>query len=443
VTGGLKSLDVVIDGAALLDEVHAMLTRYIVFPCPEAADAAALYAATTHAQHELQFAARLNVRSPHKRCGKTRLLDLLELLVHNPLITVDISAAALVRSITEENPPTIMLDEADVTFGKNVKGDEKAEHLRGIFNAGFERGRPYTRWDITTRKPEKCPTFSMAIIAGIGRLPDTIEDRSIIITLRRKAPHEKAEKFRRRHKADVQDLGKRLAAWIRPHAKRLGDAEPVMPDGLNDRAEDTWEALIAVASLAGGSWPDRAATAAKKLSAEAAENDGDSWQMRLLADLRGIFGDADALHGTAILTELHKLEESPWADYYGKPLTARGLADLLRPYNIRSKDVKIDGTTLKGYRRSDLWDTWQRYPSATSATSQVRQVADENPGTLPPLPGSGGSGWPIASATTLSSQVAEVAEVADTPQDSGACPRHADTGFGAHPRCRDCQGAGQ
>jgi hypothetical protein len=115
---------------------------------------------------ELEFASRLVIKSPVKRCGKSRLLDVLAQLVRKPLATADISAAALVQSVTEKDPPTIMLDEADAIFGKALKGDEKAEHLRGILNAGFGRDRPYKWWDITTRKVEDCPAAATASAAS-------------------------------------------------------------------------------------------------------------------------------------------------------------------------------------------------------------------------------------------------------------------------------------
>jgi len=95
------------------------------------------------------------------------LEDVLAGLVCKPLLTANISAASLVHSINEDDPPTIMLDEADATFGKALKGDERSEHLRGILNAGFGRDRPYKRWDIASRSVEDCPTFAMAVIAGI------------------------------------------------------------------------------------------------------------------------------------------------------------------------------------------------------------------------------------------------------------------------------------
>ena len=85
-------------GAPLLDELHAALTRYVVLPSPEAADAIVLWITATHAQQAWNCAPRLDVTSPVKRCGKSRLLDIIEATCHDPLMTVNISPAALVRS---------------------------------------------------------------------------------------------------------------------------------------------------------------------------------------------------------------------------------------------------------------------------------------------------------------------------------------------------------
>jgi Protein of unknown function (DUF3631) len=443
-TDDLADLDIVLDGAQTLDLVHATLTRYVVFPCLEAAVAVTLWAAATHAMPELEFAARLVLKSPVKRCGKSRLMDVLGQLVHRPLITSDISAAALVRSISEDNPPTIMLDEADATFGKALKGDEKAEHLRGILNAGFGRDRPYTRWDITTRGLEDCPTFAMAVLAGIGSMPDTIEDRAVVLTMRRKAPGEAASKYRlRRDKAKVKKVGEKLSTWAGSRAKELGDAEPEMPQGLNDRAEDVWEALVAVADAAGGEWPARARKAARVLSDEAEEDAADS--MRLLADLRDVFGQQDKLWTQTILAKLHDIPEAPWADWYGHPLKDRELAKLLRPYGIRSRDVKDDKANHKGYYREQFVKEWDSYAlerggSATSATSATAQVSGQVAKATDALPSataqvSGpeaakpaltsrvalGSAQVADEEPALTSAVAQVAGVADPPPVSGRC----------------------
>jgi hypothetical protein len=355
----LDDLDAQADGAAVLTEVHAVLTRYVVFPCPEAADAATLYAAATHAMPKLEFASRLVIKSPVKRCGKSRLLDVLAQLVDRPMATADISAAALVRSIPEDAPPTIMLDEADAIFGKALKGDEKAEHLRGILNAGFGRDRPYKRWDITTRKVEDCPTFAMAVIAGIGSMPDTIEDRAVIITLRRKSPAEHVAKYRlRKDKPKVTAIGDRLAAWVMPNADALGEIEPRMPPGLNDRAEDVWESLLAVADLAGGPWPARARRAAVALSAEAEQEAAESLDLRLLADIRELYGSftVSFMPSRELVNRLTKMDDAPWRDM---ELTTRALSDRLRPYKITPRR---DATgTMRGYRLEDFADAFGRY----------------------------------------------------------------------------------
>ena len=405
--------------AEALDLARAKLTRYVVFPYPEAADAATLYAAATHTVTSLEFAARLVVKSPVKRCGKSRLLDVLAQLVRRPLLTSDISAAALVRSIDPGDPPTLMLDEADATFGA-LKGDEKAEHLRGILNAGFSRDRPYRRWDVTTRGVEDCPTFAMAVLAGIGSLPDTIEDRAVIIELRRKSPSERVAKYRvRRDKAGVAKAGVQLADALGPYADAIGDAEPDMPEGLSDRAEDVWEAMIAIADLAGGDWPGRARKAAVGLSGSGSAADGTLGE-RLLADLRDVFGDADTMHGESILKGLHKISEAPWNDYFGRELNARDLAKLLRPYGVRSLDVKVDGVTRRGYRREHLHDPWTRYlspppgESATSATSATEQVS--GPGEVA---GSTQQVLPATAHPPVTRAVAQVAEVADPPGAGG------------------------
>ena len=404
------------DGAAVLDQVHHTLTRYVVFPCPEAADAAALYAAATHAAAELEFAPRLVIKSPVKRCGKSRLLDVLGCLVARPLLTSDISAAALVRSIDGSDPPTLMLDEADATFGKALKGDEKAEHLRGILNAGFGRDRPYRRWDVTIRDVEECATFAMAVLAGIGDLPDTIEDRAVILTMRRKTSAEPVAKFRiRRDKRLVQKVGGQLAGWAMTIAVQAGEAEPAMPGELDDRAEDVWEALVAIADLAGGTWPARARRAALALS-EARTTADATLTERLLADLRNVFGSADKLHTETILDGLHKISEAPWGDYYGRPLAHRDLAKLLRPFGVRSADVKIAGVNKRGYYRERLHEEWTRYlppagggsaTSATCATAQVSEVEEVAGSTQQVLPATGDP--PVTSA------VAQVAEVALPP----------------------------
>ena len=403
-------------GARLLDELHQALTRYVVLPSPEAVNAVVLWTAATHAAPAWNCAPRLDITSPVKRCGKSRLLDIIEATCYHPLLTVNISPAALVRSIGSD-PPTLLLDEADTVFGP--KAGDSHEDLRGILNAGHSRGRPYIRWDMASRQLENCPTFAMAALAGIGALPDTITDRAVVVPMRRRAPGEVVDRYRERRDGEpLRVLGERLGKWTRAHMDDLSKAEPDMP--VEDRAADTWEPLIVVADVAGGDWPARARRAALALTAE--DDSDTTLGARLLGDLRDVFGDRDAMHGETMLGALHGIPEAPWGDYFGRPMNARDMAKLLKPYGVSSTDVKVDGTNRKGYRREHLHDSWTRYlpplpgGSATSATSATALVSDGAP-----VAGSGQQALPATWTLPLTSDVAEVAQVADTPSGSGYC----------------------
>jgi hypothetical protein len=133
-----------------------------------------------------------------------------------------------------------------------------------------------------------------------------------------------------------------------------------MPDGITDRNADVWESLLSVADAAGGSWPDRARVAAVAL-VEAAKGDRHSLGIRLLGDLRTVFGDRDSMWTTEILAALIDLEESPWGDLKGKSLDARHLSNFLKPYGVTSKQVRIGEVNQRGYTRGSLWDAWARY----------------------------------------------------------------------------------
>ncbi|TDO52619.1 uncharacterized protein DUF3631 [Kribbella sp. VKM Ac-2527] len=363
-------------GAQLLDELHATLTRYVVFPSAEAADAVTLYVAATHAQPAWEHATRLVIKSPIKRCGKSRLQEIIAETCHRPLRTANCSTAALVRSIGGDDPPTILLDEADTIFGgKKSSKDGVAEDLRGFINAGHSRGVPYLRWDMTARQLEECPTFGMAVLGGIGDMPDTIEDRAVIVSMRRRGPTETVAQFRRRNVPALHDLQKRLHEWIRPCVEKLAATEPTMP--VQDRAADTWEPLVIVAEHARGDWPDRARRACLTMTGERNAED-DTAGERLLADLYDVWGDEEYLFTTTVLDRLQNIDEAPWADWYGKPLTNRGLAHLLKPYGIRSRTVREPAavSTAKGYARADLTDPWGRYVTSVTA-SQTDESAGQ------------------------------------------------------------------
>jgi hypothetical protein len=257
--------------------------------------------------------------------------------------------------------------------------------------------------------------------------------------MRRRAPHEKVAAFRRRNgAAEGHKLRDRLAAWGASAINEMTEARPSMPIGVEDRDADVWEPLLAIADAAGEGWPDRVRGAAVALVAAAAEREP-SLGIRLLTDLREIFGQIEQMTTAEILQKLHGLSEAPWNDLKGRPLNDRGLATRLRQYGVRSKNLSIGGEygpRPKGYTRCDLYDAWERYlppipdRSATAATgatnaenpdfqgSAVAAVADDGSAVAD------GKGAENADETGTVAAVAAVADVAGNGGGPVVCAQY-------------------
>ncbi|MEV7400122.1 DUF3631 domain-containing protein [Streptomyces sp. NPDC091267] len=395
-----------IDGAALLDEVEAFHRRFNVFPTEHAYVAVALWDAHAHLMDALDGTARIAFLSPEPGSGKSRALEIVETLTPRAATTVNASANALFRLVSaDEGTPTLLFDEIDTVFGPKAGGNEE---VRGFLNSGYRRGAKSLRCvgDGSDQKAAFFPSFCAVAMAGLGSLPDTILTRSVIIRMRKKAPNEKCEPYRRRvHEKQGHVLRDRLAEWTTTLHDQVAEAWPEMPEGVTDRPADVWEPLLAVADAAGGHWPARARKACTELIKSASSNEEASLGVRLLTDLRDkVFCGVDKMPTAAILEVLLSLDDSPWADMSEdgqaiKPLTARRLSQLLsqyvRPDNtpIKPKGIRVGSTTPKGYYAEDLTDAWNRYcrpdpgksaTSATAATPQVNEgesVAETLPGT--------------------------------------------------------------
>ncbi|CAL9495576.1 DUF3631 domain-containing protein [Streptomyces sp. enrichment culture] len=350
-------------GSDLLDELRGQISKFVILPSEQALDAVTLWVAATHLQPAWQHAPRLAVVGPAKRCGKSRLLDVLTETVHEPMLTINTTPAAVFRSITEE-PPTLLVDEADTIFG-TPKQAEKNEEMRGLLNAGHQRNRYVTRVVGNDHTPHRFATFAMAAIAGIGDLPDTIMDRSVVVRMRRRAEGETVRPFRsRRDIPALHGLRDRIAAWARPLLDEAADLEPAMP--VEDRAADTWEPLVIVADLAAGTWPRRARTACEQMvSAEAAAEEDHPSGARILADIRRVFAaqrEVDSLSTEELIHHLRQDPESPWAEWGRSGLSPRDLGSMLRQFGIKPGNVRMaDGTQRKGYMRNKFLDPWRRY----------------------------------------------------------------------------------
>jgi hypothetical protein len=368
-----------VNGTALLDEFVRALRKYVIIPLGQA-NAVALWTLQTHAGAAFDTAPYLWIYSAERRSGKRRLMSVLRRCVRRGyyIASTGLSAATLLR-LAELFGPTLLLDELDTLF----KGDrEFAEALRGLLNSGFEREGalhpklvplPGSGWELRGFN-----VYGPKALAGIGELPITVVDRSVRITMVRKRREDKVDRLRSRDGTEFYEIARKMARWAADHLGVLSEADPEVPDELNDRAADAFAPLLAIADTIGGSWPKRARDAARELCGE--ETGTQSRGEQLLADIRdafdakGVTPKSDEAKGLRISSDdlvayLVGLEGRPWAECGkgAKPITKNKLAGLLRPFKVTPGSVRLDdGRTPKGYYRDAFKDVFECYLPPTS-----------------------------------------------------------------------------
>ncbi len=193
-----------VNGAEVLNEVAEAISRYLALG-PGEADVLAIWSAHAHAFEAFDFSPRLNFSSPEKGCGKTTGRDVVGLFVPRPLATENLSVAVLFRVI-ESQKPTLLADECDAWVNDN-------EELRGLINAGHRRGGQALRCEGESNEVRAFNVFGPAALCGIGSLPGTLSDRSIVIRLKRARPGELRQRFDSRHTEREQELARKLARF--------------------------------------------------------------------------------------------------------------------------------------------------------------------------------------------------------------------------------------
>lgn len=365
--------DAPVDLNALLDTIVQSIHRFIVCN-PETGRAAALWIAMTWVIDYLKVAPLAVIWAAEMRCGKTLLLSLMQRLVKRPLPASNISPAAVYRAI-EAWQPTLMVDEADAFLRDN-------EELRGILNSGHTRDSAFVIRTVgEDHTPKKFSTWGCKAISGIGQIQPTLMDRAIPLELRRKKPAEQVERLRHAEDDLFEQLTSQLARFAVDYGEQIGKARPKLPEYLNDRAQDNWEPLLAIADAAGGDWPEKARADAKKISggsvpAQSAGNE-------LLGDIRELFEKrcTDRLGTSELIEKLCADDEAPWATYNrGRPITPRQVAKKLNDYGIGSNTIRIGVSTQKGYLLKSFADAFERYLTPPPASVTPSQPApDQHP----------------------------------------------------------------
>jgi hypothetical protein len=434
------------DDATLLDDVEAFAGRFLAFTTAHHLVVIVLWIVHTWALSAFYVTPRLVLDSPEPGSGKTRALEVLALLCRAAKLTLSTTTAALYRRIEAagDKPPTVLQDEADAVFGKSTT--PQSEDQRALYNSGYKRGATVDRCegDAKNMKVREFKVFAPVALAFLGgRVPPSIKDRGIPLHMRRRAPDEHIAEFRERDAAiDAEPLRDRIEAWATINHDALAAARPTMPEGVRDRPAEVWEALLAVADVAGGDWPARAHRACRYFVLDTEPDEKLSLGLRLLRDIKGAFGERDRMFSADVVSALTSDLESEWRDLWGKPLDQRRLAKELKRYGIESQEVRIGAENRKGYLvagDSGLAQAWHRY----LVSVPMRDKRDK--GDI--------AGQSVADVSRIEPEryIRDTSATAETPAEQGVFGDVADVadvadidgyasynGHGTNPACRYC-----
>ncbi len=373
---GIEPWSESVNGSELAFEIKRLFNRHCVLP-PFADVVLTLWAVSTYTINEHRIYPKLAVESPDKRCGKTTLMEVLNATCYRSLTMSNVTSAVVFRLI-EHCQPTMLIDEAD-TF---IDGKDE---LRGIINSGHTRSGAFVfrvEGDSSSREVTRFSTWAPMALARIGEFGATIQDRSVRVPLKRKLSHETVTRLPIDLQAEHVDTRRKLLRWAEGNASAIRTSEPQVPHLSNDRAEDNWLALMKVAEVLGGDWPDLAKSAAIALTGS--EDNSDDLSTMLLRDINEILqqrGWVKVIPSTTLCEELNKLSDRPWPSMRNdKGVSGHWLAHHLKPFELTPAKRRDGNSLTRGYSVEKFQGVFSRYVSESGAQSgTLAQTAVDQP----------------------------------------------------------------
>jgi putative DNA primase/helicase len=282
-------------------------------------------------------------------------------LVPRPLTASSITAAVVFR-IIEDAQPTLLLDEADQILA------DRSSPLVAILNSSHRKSSAYV---LRTEEvlpgqfvPVRFSTWAAVMFAGIRELPPTLQDRSIVLNLRRAKPGEVKDHLRDGKCDALAECAQKMARWA-DDLDGLPDVK--LPPTLSNRLGDNWRPLLAIAELAGDDWPARAMDAA----IAAAEQHDQGLISTLLGDIDQVFGERQQILSQELVDGLIEFDEKPYGELNrGRAITTNWLARQLKGVISKSTHtMRVGNARKKGYSRDAFADAWERYGIGDAANS--------------------------------------------------------------------------
>jgi len=331
----------------MVNDIKDFISRFVIVPEDDQLTVLALWIIHTWGFTSEVKAARTSpyiyISSAEKQSGKSLLLEVVELLVCNPMRSTNVTSSVLFRAI-DKFEPTLLLDEVDAIWA-----GQRHEDLRGILNGGYKEGGKV--WRMDKGEPTAFNTFCPKVLAGInnGYLPDTIADRCIPITLKRKKQSESVEQFFSLElEEEVEALVSKICDWTSENAEKLRYKKPKRLDKITDRQ---WEIAMPLISISELLKVKNGREAVANLLSQKIERNTESPREELLGKVRELF---ESVGRDKVFT----YEIIDYMD--GKYWTPRNIANIMGEFMVQPKPVRVGNEVKRGYsidQFEDLFET--------------------------------------------------------------------------------------
>lgn len=349
-----------LNGNALIENVVVVIAKYVVLP-PHAILTVALWVFFTYLVDAFNIAPILALCSPEKRCGKTTVEELVGEIAHRPKMMSNITPAGFYQAI-DDSCATMIIDECDTFLFPS-------QQLIGMINSGYKRKGGKVVRGGRDNKSNTYNLFGPKVLAMIGPAPESIEDRSLVIWLRRKKPSEVVSRLSDAAEGDFIALRSQISRWAADNMNNVRNAKPALPNLSSDRAIDNWLPLLTIATCISPECLELATAAAYTLY-ESQTDDSMSIGEELLFDIRSVFLNhcSERISTKTLIAGLCSNRERPWASFDNRnPISARQLSTFLAKYGVRSKNIRINDDVFKGYELPQFKDAFERYLSVDDA----------------------------------------------------------------------------
>jgi hypothetical protein len=355
----------------IVKSLEEFITDYGTLPKPYYALPIALWTLGTYCYRKFDAFGYLCFTAAANGAGKSRMLEILECICCRAKYKTKITLPGMC-SLIEKNNPTLLLDQAE-----GLARDEHNDLMVCILNGYRARSTVTVQYN---REPVDRPIYCPKAFALLGTMMPAARDRAIVIEMRQ------ARSRKRWYWPEASQRGgaiqKRCAALTLERADDIEDslANFVGLPFLQEREEEIWTVPFVMcetfcadrrAELEGAAADICAAKRATPAKVNATQANQQAHALRdgetLLRDMLAVCGPV-AIRTIDAKKALMGMHDAPWHNYAGEGLDDQKIAELLRPYGVAPRQIKIDGRNLRGYLRADLIDALEAVGHQDPAT---------------------------------------------------------------------------